>query len=802
MIDASQWTVGHHDVALVGLSVVICLLGSLISARLLCRTIVDDGGQRGGLAFVGGIIAAATVWCTHFVAMLAYRPGMEIAYDVPLTTLSLVVTLIGNVIAFAIAAIRRPYTPLLGGVLFGLSTAGMHYLGMSAVAVEATMAHSASSVVAAVLSGSVIAGFAFSHIRTGSDSETLRVGALLASATIALHFTAMSGMTMAPLADGTIPLAHDHTESDLGIAIAAVMMVILATGIMVHMMDRQSRRAASERLRHYVNGAVDGMAVTQGGVIVDTNEAFAQMCGLPREAVLGRPISTFLDEDGVGVDRLPEGRIIDMRLHNANGSMRSIELTVRSDHLGRTAPPSIVYCARDITHRIAQEERIAYLAQHDGLTGLRNRAAFLERATTMLDWQGAHTRFAMLLIDLDFFKSINDSYGHAAGDEVLRSATSRLRGMLASTQIAARLGGDEFAVMTKMEDRKDVAALAEAIHDVFATPVYFDGAMLKCGSSIGIATFPEDGESVRGLLNSADLAMYRAKRAQMNHCFYDRSMDDRERNQRRLVDDLRRAIETNAIDVHYQVQMNLRENTVAGYEALARWNHPEQGPIAPAVFIPIAEEHGLIGGLGAQVLEKACSAAASWPDHLTVAVNLSPVELEDPGLVATVERALQRTGLDPARLELEVTEQCFVLDIEDAPHRIAALRELGLAISIDDFGAGYSSLSMLQRFPFDKIKLDKSFAQGIGGDRKGQKIMRAILSLAEMLRVPVVAEGVETIEQLTALRAEGCDLVQGHVFGLEVPGPPSFARPTTARHMADLPLTRSSPPALALPQAK
>lgn len=769
MHEALDRLIAQHNLVLLWLSFGICVFGSVVTARLLVRSI--DGGslRRAGWVFLGGNVAAATAWCTHFVSLLAYEPGVSFGFDVLITLLSFALASIGMTMAFGLFSMGTRITAITGGLLFGISLVALQYLGVASIAAGGIAVFDTQRAGLSIALSLTIAAFVFERLRREGAGNVVVMGGILSLAALSLHVFGLASVTITQEPDGDTILFDPAGKAYLGMAVVVVAVVIAGAGALVYALDEQTRRLGDERLRHLLESTVDGMAITRDGIIVQANAALALMTGMRPEALVGRPIMDFFDDDGHGT--LPERELIPLRLRSATGSTRSVELALHTERFSRTADPLTVYAIRDITHRIAQEERIAYLAQYDSLTGLRNRASFLERTTRLLERQDGEDQFAVLLVDLDFFKEINDTHGHAAGDEVLRAAAARLKAMLGRGEIAARLGGDEFAVMARLRRREDVVAFAERVCEAFSTPVHFEHTMLRFGCSVGVARFPDDGESIRVLLNNADLAMYRAKRSKISYCFYDRSMDDRIRTQRRLVDDLRAALDRGELEVHYQVQMRLSDDAVAGYEALARWNHPERGPIPPAVFIPIAEEHGLASKLGRLVLETACRDASQWPEDLTVAVNVSPRQLRDDSLVQTVAATLAETGLAPSRLELEVTESCFISDSHSATHMLHRLRHLGVGISIDDFGAGYSSLAMLQWFPFDKIKLDKTFSESIPADTKALNILRAMLSLAHMLNVPVMAEGVESIEQLHLLRDEGCDYVQGFIFGAAGPAP-------------------------------
>jgi diguanylate cyclase (GGDEF)-like protein len=378
---------------------------------------------------------------------------------------------------------------------------------------------------------------------------------------------------------------------------------------------------------------------------------------------------------------------------------------------------------------------------------------------------------AMLCIDLDNFKSVNDTLGHPCGDHLLQRVAERIRGVMGDEGSAARLGGDEFAILqSNVAEPAEVAALARRFLAEIGEPFDVMGHQVLIGASVGIALAPGDGDDADRVLKNADLALYRAKAdGKGAFRFFEAEMDARVQARRRLEMDLRQAMLAGALEVHYQPLVQLESGQVSGLEALVRWPHPERGFIPPSEFIPVAEETGLISSLGAYVLHQACTDATKWPAHIKLAVNLSPLQFRTGNLFVAVKQALEQTGLSPKRLDLEITE---TLLLEKADHVLAtlhALRALGVGISMDDFGTGYSSLSYLRSFPFDKIKIDRSFVHDLGSNPEGQAIVRAILSLGLSLGISITAEGVETDADLACLKAAGCHEGQGYLFSRAQP---------------------------------
>ncbi|MEH2478519.1 diguanylate cyclase (GGDEF)-like protein/PAS domain S-box-containing protein [Nitrobacteraceae bacterium AZCC 2146] len=425
----------------------------------------------------------------------------------------------------------------------------------------------------------------------------------------------------------------------------------------------------------------------------------------------------------------------------------------------------------DITERRKAEARVAHMAHHDSLTELPNRVFYQERLSQALDLNDATKHVAVLCVDLDLFKNVNDSFGHPMGDRLLKMVAGRMRTEVRGNNLVARLGGDEFAVVLASDVSPNEANdFAARLIEILSVPYDMDGVEVVIGASIGIALSPGDGESSEELMRNADMALYRAKsEGGGGHRFFEREMDRQAQKRRDMELDLRSAFANGEFELHYQPLVDLAADRITGFEALLRWRHPEKGMISPADFIPVAEDIGLIVTLGEWVLRKACAEAAKWPSDIKIAVNLSPVQFRSRNIVQIVIAALAYSGLSPLRLELEITESLFLAETEANLAILHQLRALGVRISMDDFGTGYSSLSYLRSFPFDKIKIDRSFVKDLVGRPDCVAIVRAISGLGRSLNITTTAEGVETVDQLDWLRAEGCNEVQGFLFSAARP---------------------------------
>ncbi len=513
--------------------------------------------------------------------------------------------------------------------------------------------------------------------------------------------------------------------------------------------------------------------------LVVCNRRFLDMFDLPADAIsAGVPLTTLFYPEaalaffGPGIDYNPDHR---QKLYGARiGSFQCQDLAGRTIAIARRALPSGGWVAtyEDVSERRRVEAQIAFMAHHDALTGLANRVLFREHMDGALLRAEHHAEhFAILCLDLDEFKDVNDTLGHPIGDALLKVVAARLRDCVGEQDIVARLGGDEFAILQSGGGQpRRSADLAARIVEVVGQPFQIDGHSIVVGASIGITVVPQDGINPDQLLKNADMALYRAKKDGRGvYRFFEPEMDSALQTRRALVVDLRTATSNGEFELYYQPFVHLERNEISGFEALVRWHHPERGMVSPAEFISVAEETGLIVEIGEWVLGQACRQAMMWPSSIRVAVNLSPAQFKGRDVAELVAQALAQSGLDPRRLEIEITESLLLQDAEATLDMLHRVRDLGVRIAMDDFGTGYSSLSYLRSFPFDKIKIDQSFVRELSRRSDCLTIVRSIASLGAGLGMTTTAEGVETLDQLAQLRAAGCTEVQGYLFAKPMP---------------------------------
>jgi diguanylate cyclase (GGDEF)-like protein/PAS domain S-box-containing protein len=566
------------------------------------------------------------------------------------------------------------------------------------------------------------------------------------------------------------------TRSVLATAVAIASVSVLLIGMAGALIDqRVSNRLAAEadRFRTLADGAFEGLIVHRGGEIVDANAAARRLLGWRDTA----PVQSLAPWFEIVVDAaahsagIPGADTVEVELQRPDGTRFPAEICRRRIFLSDGREGEL--CAiRDLTSRRESEARIAHLALHDPLTDLPNRRFFMELAQKTISGARRNDgRFAVLALDLDDFKHINDAHGHAAGDELIRITAQRIVAMLRDADLCARFGGDEFAILsTGAVEPNQTMTFANRLLDALQVPVQLEYGEVVPTVSIGIALFPDNGATVEDLLRNADTALYRAKAdGKSTTRFFEPQMDAALVARRTLERGLRRALADDRFTVAYQPIVEAHGRALLGFEALVRWTDDELGQVAPASFIPVAEETGLIVPIGAFVVRQACMDAMSWPEHLRVAVNLSAVQFRRPGLFETIRGVLDETGLSGDRLELEVTETLLMDNRDDVLRVLNGLKELGVRISMDDFGTGYSALSYLQCFPFDKIKIDRIFVTDLATNPQNASIVRAVAAMGRSLEMRVVAEGVETDHDADMLLDLDCDEIQGYLIARPMP---------------------------------
>ncbi|QPF88120.1 EAL domain-containing protein [Bradyrhizobium genosp. L] len=568
-------------------------------------------------------------------------------------------------------------------------------------------------------------------------------------------------------------------RESLLIAAVVVMAAIILVLLKRHQASDERLAAERRNLSTAVNNIPQGLVLYDASArIIICNRPYIEMFGLsPDIAKPGCTMQRLIEHrketgsfDG-DVDEFCNAIIRNVQLGKGTRQLteapggRAIEIVNTPLREG-----GWVATIEDITERTRADEKIAHMAHYDALTDLPNRVLFRERLEQALKAIRPGEQLAVMYIDVDEFKSVNDALGHQIGDELLKALADRLRSCLADTDVAARLGGDEFAVIqTAVKSQTQTMQLLAAIYQAIRQPVDCTGHLITTDASIGIALAPGDGLDLDQLLRNADLALYGAKSdGRRTYRFFETGMDARAKARHSLELELRQAIADDGFELHYQPLLHLEQERVTCCEALLRWRHPERGMISPADFIPVAEETGLINELGHWVLNTACREAVNWPDHIHVAVNVSPIQFKSPALALNVAAALVSSGLAASRLELEITEAVLIRDDEAALDTLHQLRELGVRIALDDFGTGYSSLSYLQRFPFDKIKIDRAFIKDLAGTGASSTIVQAVVNIAAASDMTTTAEGVETEQQRNMLRILGCTEMQGYLFSRPV----------------------------------
>ncbi|MEI5682423.1 MULTISPECIES: EAL domain-containing protein [unclassified Mesorhizobium] len=783
MLTVYNCIVNEHDLRLVALAALICAISSFSAVKLLHHVGQSRNGNRLAWLMISATATGFGIWATHFIAMLAFSPGIPNAYNVELSALSLAAAVFLTAAGMWVATLRGGIDYyLVGGALLGAGIASMHFVGMAAFEVQGRIVWDQLLVAISLLAGITLAALSLLVVlRRPSTLATLGGAVLLTLAICTLHFIAMAAVSIIP--DSSVEISESTIEPvSHAFAVAAASLVILILSGIALSIDLRFRRQKieAERMHGLANAAVEGLIVCDGARIVSANNSIATLTGQPVETLNAMQLANLFGERTAS--NLPEfgEQAQEAELKGRDGESIPVELIARRiDYCGK---PHTVVAVRDIRERKTAEQEILRLAHFDPLTGLANRRNFSGRldaeiAAMKLSGKGDH--LALLLLDLDRFKEVNDLFGHGAGDAMLQTVARCVSGVLRSGQLLARLGGDEFAIIAP--NLSDPLAAGRIADDVLAAMREENRRSIGGGlvsTSIGIALYPRDADDQTALISHADTALYRAKaEGKDTYRYFEASMGAEARDKRVMEHELRQAIARDEFYLVYQPQKEISSGKMLGFEALIRWQHPEHGEVSPAMFIPVAEDSGVIVQIGEWVLATACQEAAGWKNPLSVAVNVSAVQLHNPHFSRKVHEVLVHTGLAPGRLELEITETALVKDMPRALATLRKIKALGVRVAMDDFGTGYSSLSNLRAFPFDKIKIDGSFIKSVDTNGQVAAIVRAVLGLGRGLGLPVLAEGVETLGELKFLDAEDCQIGQG--FYLGKPGPIEMFRELT-----------------------
>ena len=768
----------EHDRRLVALAFLVCLLASGVAISLFHRAQATRGRARLVWLSLDAAAGGCGIWATHFIAMLAYQPDVGAGYNLRLTILSLILAVVISDAGLS-TALRYGSQPAaaVGGAVIGVGIAAMHYTGMLALELPGQITWSLDFVVASLALGGVFGALALLVASRRHDLwHSLAASILLAFAILSLHFTAMAGMVFVP--DPTRDVdAISLSPASLSLVVAAAAGIILGLCLVAALTDRRSKDKLRQQ-KVLLDAALENMS--QGLCMFDAegcailfNERYIQMMRSSAASLKGQCLLDLFRQRKASGEFAgdPEEFFAQVMADIRAGKTSTKIVQTGMGRVLRVMEQPMqgggwVATFEDITEWQKAQAQISHMARHDALTNLPNRTLFREQLEQALRHAKRNDHIAVLCLDIDHFKDINDSLGHPIGDDLLKDVAGRLIECVREDDTVCRLGGDEFAIVQVGGDpQSSPTNLASRLIEVVSAPYEIQGHQITISLSIGIAVTPHDGSDPDQLLKNADLALYRAKEnGRGSFHFFEIGMDARAQARRLLEVDLRGALVRSEFLVYYQPIHDLKANRVVGFEALVRWNHPLRGMIAPLNFIPLAEETGLIVPLGDWVLRTACSDAAGWSQDVRVAVNLSPAQFKSRSLVPSVVSALKISGLSACRLELEITESVLLQDSDVTLATLHKLRALGVRISMDDFGTGYSSLSYLRSFPFDKIKIDRSFVSELANRDDSIAIVRAVTGLGKSLGISTTAEGVETNEQLALLRLEGCTEVQGYLF--------------------------------------
>lgn len=784
---------GSYDSLLVIFSYIIAVAASYTSLDLAGRVSSAKGGSRCGWLSFGAVIMGMGIWSMHFVGMLAYSLPIQIRYDIAIVILSVLAAIAAAFVAlFVVGRNQLGARQLIGGGLLlasGIST--MHYVGMSAILIDLSYdpLYFALSIAIAI-AASIAALWLSFYFRRGKESNArwkkLGSGIIMGAAIVGMHYTGMFATNFHPNNKQAISIGLVLDQRLLGYLIVGGTLFTLGLslfGIFIskRLATKDIELEESEKwYKSLYDNNLDGIvSIGLDRRVSGFNDAALQITGLAREHITHRPIGDLL----LIIAESSREKTSEMFINAFNGQRTTHETVLmrgkQQIDLAVTNVPVIIdggvvgsyIIFKDITDKKKAEKQIHHLAYHDELTGLPNRRMFNQ---ALNDWIGARSAsrlpFAVMVLDIDRFKMINDSLGHTFGDLFLQELTSRIQASLGGQNVLlARMGGDEFTLLCRnVTEEEEMTEMADKMIAAIQVPYRLMDNDFYVSASIGIALFPQHGQDAVQLLKNADTAMYEVKKKGKNgYMFFSSELDIRLQQKIELEGDLRKAVENGELTLYYQPQIQTSDQRMIGVEALVRWQHKERGLLSPGVFIPIAEETGIIFELGTWVLREACRQMREW--HLAggplipVSVNLSSQQFHQPDLADYIKNILEEAGLEPKYLELEITES-MMMDAELSADILKRLNEYGIRISLDDFGTGYSSLSYLKMFPIHRLKIDRSFVRDITHSDNDQAIVATIIAMAQHMNMEVIAEGIETKDQLDILTDKECRKIQGYYF--------------------------------------
>ncbi|MBH0161808.1 bifunctional diguanylate cyclase/phosphodiesterase [Fictibacillus sp. 26RED30] len=792
-----------YHIPLVSLSIIIAVIASYAALDLGIQVQKTKSYARYIWMISGAFAMGMGIWAMHFVAMLAFHLSISVTYDVTLVIVSIIPAILSSGIALYI--ISRPVMGkkqvLLGALFMATGIVSMHYTGMEAMKMNAEINYNPvlwtlSAVIAFV--ASVVALYLLSFVSQNYKTSKIwlvKLGSavLMGIAISGMHYTGMSAATYKSHQHHTDLASTPFNSTLLAYAIGIVILILLGMVFISTFIDRrfEYQSILSERkFRSVIESANDSIILSdRTGTIISWNKGAELIFGFTEKEVLGKNLQIiipykFRKAHKEGMERYllsgePKviGNTVELEGVRKDRSEFPIELSLAAWQEDNQVYFSSII--RDITERKRNEKKINQMVYRDPLTGLPNRLLLNDRLSQALELADENKQtIGIMFIDLDRFKYINDTLGHAVGDQLLIEIAKRIQACVGKNDTVCRQGGDEFIVLIPNTTADEVSKIAQQIVDLFSSSVMVNEQELFVTPSIGIAMYPGDGRDIETLIKNADTAMYRVKeQGKNNFQFYTPEMNEAVTKKMKLEIGLRKALERNEFKIVYQPQIDVETGGIIGVEALLRWHHPEWGTISPAEFIPIAEETGLILQIGEWVLHGACRQNKAWQNAgyapLRMAVNISSRQFQQSDLVERVSRILRETELEPQYLELELTES-IIQDSKYAVAKMQLLKEMGIHLSIDDFGTGYSSLSYLKTFPIHTLKIDQSFTRNIYADPKDASLVETIIAMAHNLDLKVIAEGVETEEQLQFLQQKQCNEAQGYYF----------SRPISAEELA------------------